>query len=464
MATTYAEFLADKQDFGAASGFEPLYLHPSMFDFQQLLADWAIRKGRAAVLADCGLGKSLIELVWADNIIRKTNKPVLLLTPLAVGPQMVAEANKFGIECYRSLDGKNPKAITVANYQRLHLFDPSHYGGVVCDESGILKNFNGATKTAVTEFMRTIPYRLLCTATAAPNDYMELGTSSEALGYLGFQDMLSRFFTQKELKESSKGSIAGWGRQQREAYRLRGHAERDFWRFVVSWARACRKPSDLGCDDGPFQLPPLVCKEHVVQARRLREGMLYETPAVTLQEQSEDLRRTLQERCEKAAELVSNHRGASVMWCHLNTESSLLAKLAPNCVEISGGTNARDEEHNEESFLAFASGQIQNIVTKPSMGGFGMNWQHCHHQTYFPSHSFEQFYQGIRRSWRFGQKSPVMIDLVTTEGQAGVLANQQRKAKQADEMFSNLVSLMNDQLQISNKREFLHAEILPAWL
>lgn len=456
---SYEAFIRSKHDFGADAGFDPYWLHPQFFPFQAKLTEWALRKGRAAIFADCGLGKTLMELVWGENIIRKTGKPVLLLTPLAVGPQVVREAEKFNIECVRSLDGQGVTGVTVANYQRLHYFDPHQFGGVICDESSILKNFNGKIKAQVTEFMRVIPYRLLCTATAAPNDYLELGTSSEALGYLGFQDMISRFFTQREIH-----SKAGFGRKQRENYRLKSHAERDFWRWVVSWARACRKPSDLGCDDGPFLLPRLICNEHVVHARTIRDGWLYETPAVTQQEQNDDLRRTLHERCEKAAQLVSEHPGASVMWCHLNDESRLLAKLAPDCAEVTGGDNDRDERRNEEYLAAFAAGQVKNIVIKPSIGGFGLNWQHCHHQTYFPSHSFEQWYQGVRRCLRFGQTHDVVVDMITTEGQRGVLENQQRKGRQADEMFAHLVALMNDQLNVSNKREFLNMEIIPAWL
>lgn len=466
---TYADFLSKKQDLGADSGFAPLWIPDQMFDFQKRFLEWALRKGRACGMLDCGLGKTFIELAWAENVLRHTNKPVLLLTPLAVGPQTITEGEKFGIAAHQSKDGTGIYGIVVSNYQRLHYFNPHDFSGCVLDESSILKNADGRTKNAITEFMRVIPYRLLCTATAAPNDYMELGTSSECLGYMGHQDIISRFFTQKELSETTMrtadGSklIAGWGRKQRESYRLRGHAERDFWRFICSWARACRKPSDLGGDDAPFKLPELIINEHVVQARTLREGWLYEAPAVTVQEQKQDLSRTLQERCEKAAELVANHKGSSVMWCHLNAESSLLAKLAPNCVEVSGSTD-KDDDRNEEAFLAFSRGQIENLVTKPSMGGFGLNWQHCHHQTNFPSHSFEQFYQAIRRSLRFGQQHAVTADIITTEGQRGVRDNMMRKSKQMDQLFDKVVSLMHDQLEIDHNREFTQKEVLPSWL
>jgi len=238
---SYAAFIESKSQLDGDHGFDPVYMPEWLFDFQAHLVEWSCRKGRSALFADCGMGKTAMQLVWAENVRIKTGMPVLIATPLAVSYQTVKEAERFGIEAARSSGGKPRSGIVVTNYERLHNFDQDDYGGVVCDESSILKNFDGATKALVTEFMRMVPYRLLCTATAAPNDYHELGTSSEALGYLGYQDMLSRFFKEDVIKD-----YLGWGRK---SYRFRGHAEEPFWKWVCSWSRACRKPSDLGFDD-----------------------------------------------------------------------------------------------------------------------------------------------------------------------------------------------------------------------
>ena len=359
---TYEDFLASKQQLDGDHGFAPTIIPGWLFDYQQHLVEWACRKGRSAIFADCGMGKTPMQLVWAQNVVKQTGKPALIATPLAVSYQTVAEANRFGIEAERSADGRIPASITVTNYERLHRFDQSQFGGMVCDESSILKNFDGSTKALVTEFMRLIPYRLLCTATAAPNDYHELGTSSEALGYLGYQDMLSRFFKEDIIKD-----YLGWGRK---AYRFRGHAEEPFWRWVCSWARACRKPSDLGYDDGKLTLPPLREHEVVVQSSKTRPGMLFSLPAGTLQEQRQERRITLEDRCESAAGIVEKHDGASVVWCHLNDEADMLEKAIPECRQVSG---SQSEEEKEELLLAFQGGQLKRLVTKPKIGCFGLN-------------------------------------------------------------------------------------------
>jgi hypothetical protein len=451
---TYEEFLRTKADFGASSGFPARYVPRQAFDFQQSLIEWKCAKGRAAGFIDCGMGKTLMQLTFAENAMRHTNKPSLVLTPLAVAPQTVIEGQKFGIECYRSQMGEIPssKKVIVTNYQRLSKFSPDDFGAVICDESSILKNFDGATKAEVTEFMRTVPYRLLSTATAAPNDYMELGTSSEALGYLGFQDMLTRFFK----RENGTAGVA-WGR---DTYRLRSYAETDFWRWLVSFSRAVRRPADLGFDDGGFILPELVTTEHTIKASRPRDGQLFDTPARTLPEQKEERRRTLKERCEKVADLVSAH-DCSVVWCHLNAEGDLLKKLIPDSEQVSGSDT---DERKEELLSAFSAGQIKRLITKPQIAGYGLNWQHCAHQTTFVSHSFEQYYQGVRRSWRFGQKRKVTIDIVSSEGEAGVLENLNRKAAQAAKMFDRMVELMNNELRIERSTAFTKQQETPSWL
>lgn len=451
----YRSFLHKKMQEGSDSGFDPVYLPDALFDFQRSLVDWAIRKGRVALFADTGLGKTLMELVWAENVVRHTNRPVLILTPLAVAAQTVREASKFDIQAQRCTDRLCGTGIQVANYERLHHFDAADFGGVVCDESSILKSFNGARRKEITEFMRKVPYRLLATATAAPNDYIELGTSSEALGYLGYQDMLSRFFKNDQNNSTGRGMYG-----QRVTWRFKGHAEIPFWRWVCSWARAVRRPSDLGFDDTRFVLPPLREKQHIVESAVIPEGMLFAAPAADLREQREERRRTIDERCEKVAELVAHDRPALV-WCHLNDEGKRLSKMIPNAVEVAGSD--RDED-KETRLLRFADGDIRVLITKPKIGAWGLNFQHCNHVTFFPSHSFEQYYQGVRRCWRFGQTRPVHVDIVSTEGEAKVLENLQRKAAAADRMFSNVVAEMNNAISLQMHTGFSQRLELPSWL
>ncbi len=435
-------------------------------DFQSSLVEWNIRKGRSAMFADCGLGKTCMQLVWAENVIRKTNRPVLILTPLAVASQTVREGEKFGISVTKCSDGKFGDAkCVVTNYERLHYFNPNDFAGVVADESSILKNFDGATRAAVTEFMRKLQYRLLCTATAAPNDYIELGTSSEALGVMGYMDMLGRFFKTADGSGAAHGGAGGRhgakGNAMGGKFRFRGHGEHDFWRWVCSWARAVRKPSDLGFKDGDFVLPPMETKQHVIHARQKSEDYLFDMPAHGLSEQRAERRRTVQERCEKVAELVNGSGESAVSWCNLNDEGDLLAELIPDATQVSGTDS---DEEKEEAFEAFAKGEIRVLISKAVIAGLGLNWQHCAHQTWFPSHSFEQLYQGTRRSWRFGQKRPVRIDMITSEGEADVLKNLQRKTAAADSMFAKLVSLMNDGLHIQKNNPFTNTQSIPSWL
>lgn len=455
MTANYDDFLDAKTHYGADEGFDPVWMPDKLFDFQVWLTTWAIRKGRAAIFADCGLGKTFMQLVWAENVARHTGKRVLILTPLAVAFQTVKEGEKIGVEVTHRRDGVKPgDKIIVTNYERLHYFNPEDYAGVVCDESSILKNFDGSTRQAVTDFMRKRPYRLLCTATAAPNDYIELGTSSEALGELGSQDMLNRFFK----RDNNFSKIGNAGGQQ---WVMRGHAERDFWRWVVSWARAIRNPSDIGFDDNGFKLPALSVRDHIVKAATPRAGMLFDIPAVGLDEQRQDLRNTIEERCDMAAELVNSHDRPAVAWCNLNDEGVRLEKKINGAIEVSGSDS---EERKEEVFTNFINGNIRVLVTKPTIGGFGLNLQHCAHETFFPSHSYEQYYQAVRRCWRFGQKNPVTVDMITTDGQDNVLKNLQGKAKKADDMFSYLVTLMRDELNIEKRKPFTAPVEIPDWL
>jgi superfamily II DNA or RNA helicase len=453
--TSYDNFLDVKTHYGVEHGFDPLWMPSMLFDFQQAITEWAIRKGRSAIFADCGLGKTFMQLTWAENVAQKTGKRVLILTPLAVAFQTVREGEKLGVEVIHRREGiKAGDRIIVTNYERLHYFSPDDFGGVVCDESSILKNYDGVMRQEITDFMRKRPYRLLCTATAAPNDYIELGTSSEALGELGSADMLNKFF-KRDKKFVKIGNAGGQG------YIMRPHGERDFWRWVVSWARAVRKPSDMNFEDDGFQLPDLEVRQHIVKASKPRDGMLFDIPAIGLEEQRADLRNTINERCEMAAELINAHARPAVAWCNLNDEGALLEKKINGAVEISGSD---PEERKEQVFTDFIRGNIRVLVTKPTIGGFGLNLQHCAHETFFPSHSYEQYYQAVRRCWRFGQKNTVTVDMITTDGQDNVLKNLQAKAEKASAMFDYLVSLMRNELIMEKRKKFTQAVVTPEWL
>ena len=456
----YHDFIARKSQSSNDTGFDPVWMPDFLFDFQKALVEWSLRKGKAAIFADCGLGKTPMQLVWAENVVRKTNGRVLILTPLAVSAQTAQEGAKFGVEVKRSKGAVDGPGVYVTNYEQLHHFNDADFAGVVCDESGILKSFDGTTRKAITHFMRNAPYRLLCTATAAPNDYIELGTSAEALGHLGFMDMLSRFFKNARNNASlgrAWSSQGGGGPQ----WRFRGHAEQPFWRWVCSWARAVRKPSDLGYADGAFRLPPLVEREHTVRAAKPRDGMLFSMPAVGLQEEREERRITLRERCEMSASLIAGTGRPAVAWCHLNPEGDLLARLIKDSVQVSGKDS---DDAKEEKFTAFAAGQIRVLVTKPIIGAWGLNWQHCSHMTTFTGHSFEQYYQSVRRFWRFGQTEAVTVDHILSDGESRVLANLHRKAEQADKMFSEMTAHINDELAIARGRRFEKEEEVPSWL
>lgn len=444
MKNGYEEFLDRKRLAFPSSGFEPIWMPDFLFDFQRLLVDWSLRKGRSALFEDCGLGKTPQSLAWSDNVVRKTNKRVLIIAPLAVSNQFVREGEKFGIEIKKSKNGLAHDGITVTNYERLHYFDPDNFVGVVADESSILKNFDGKTRRQVTNFLKGIQYRLLCTATPAPNDHMELGTSSEALGVMGRNQMLGMFFT-NDGKTTSQ-------------WRLKGHAKKRFWQWMSGWARAVRKPSDLGFDDGDFVLPKLNVHHHTVNASS-NDGFLPKV-ASTLKEQREERRKTLSSRCDKVAEIVPENKPC-VAWCHLNDESELLHKMISGSVQIKGSDK---DDYKEEMLNAFSQGQIQTLVTKPSIAGFGMNWQHCSTMTYFPSHSHEQFYQCIRRFYRFGQKSEVDCHVISSEAEVSVVQNMLRKERQSVEMYNGIVREMGAFLD--EKQDIMANERmeLPVWL
>ena len=455
----YEKFIKQKSQLDGNFGFEPNFMPDWLFDFQKHIIEWSVAKGRSAILADCGLGKSPMSLTWAQNIHNHTKKPALILTPLAVANQFVNEAEKFGIEAKRSIAGEIESSIVITNYERLKFFNPNDFGGVVCDESSILKSFDGVRKKEITEFMRMVKYRLLGTATAAPNDYTELGTSSEALGYLGYMDMLGRFFTNRQ--RTTHHYHGKYQLTNNDGWRFKGHAEEKFWKWVSSWARALRKPSDLGFDDNGFILPPLEINHHIVKTGKPAPGMLLELPAIGWQEIRAERKRTIQERCEMVAQMVADTGKPAVVWCNLNPEGDLLEKLIPDALQVAG---KHKDEQKEERFEAFSSGELRILITKPKIGAWGLNWQHADHMTYFPTDSYEQWYQAVRRLYRFGQKNTVTVDVVSTPGQERVARNMQRKEEQAMEMFSSLVRHMNEAIDIQRLHKYEKETEVPSWL
>lgn len=454
---TYNNFIASKRHLIGEFGFEPSFIPSRAFDFQADIISRAVRKGRMAIFADTGLGKTIMQLAAAENIIRHTNKRVLILTPLAVAFQFIAEAEKLGIgDIEYSKDGKHSKKIVICNYERLHYFNPNDFVGIVLDESSILKNFDGKIKSQVTAFARKTPYRFLSTATPSPNDFIELGTSSEALGYMGYMDMLSRFF------KNNQNSIDSSNRNIGEKYYLKPHAERDFFAWVRQWAIMIRKPSDIGYSDELFQLPELKIHSHTVENQSLIDNsgqLLMFTPiARTMTEVRREQKQTEQDRCERAVELAGDK--VSVYWCNTNNESALISAMDSDVVEIIGSQSI---EKKEEILIAFAAGEIKRIVTKAKITGMGLNWQHCCHSVFFPTWSYEQYYQAIRRFWRFGQQNEVNIDMVISDGQMRVLDALQEKTRKASELYSNLTNRVND-VFLDHKREFDKEIIIPNFI
>lgn len=657
---SYQEFLSRKSQLANMAGFKPLWMPDFLKPFQRALDEWAILKGRAAIFADCGLGKTPMLLVFAENCVRHTNKPAMIFAPLAVSHQIVREAEKFGIEAHVSKDGKPQPNITVANYERLDKFSPDDYCAVVCDEASIVKHWSGATQKAVTRFMSKVQYRLLCTATPAPNDYIEMGTASEALGELTHSDMLATFFRQvSDDEKRARATASDIIHSKRLSWRvlqsfgqwaLRSHAFEPFWKWVSSWGRACRKPSDLGpFDDSEFVLPPLNRRDHTVEPKTPPPGFLYNVPAFGLNQERAERRRTLTERTELVAELVKEH-DRSVIWCHLNPEGDLLEKMIPNSLQVAGRhdmeykedvilwflgqkclcndkrfsakiaswqkdhlatgsaiinsivnsdllttngepqTTAPNDSHttanttektktsskrrrnngrksltvaeqdtqpmldtarnarkkqgiiigeiqtpnssndcdgleypltntsaesrtdaksaenqtatkeNTDCMSITAIGQgasadssarivimdsensetiqgflkqpqcicghqsgIRRLISKPKVCGLGLNLQECAHVVTFVDHSYEKFYQCIRRCWRFGQKRPVTLDVIATEGEVNVSRNMERKEKLAAQMVDSVVRFMNDAQSVKANNNKHNTE-LPQWL
>lgn len=453
----YQEFLKSKKHTLGKSGFDPDWMPAEGFDFQKHIITQAVQKGRMGVFLDTGLGKTLVQLSIAHNVVRKTNGRVLILTPLAVAFQFLQDATRFGIDdVEHSKDGKFTGKIIVCNYERLHYLDPNDFDCVMLDESSILKNFQGKTKDQIISFIKRVKYRFLSTATPSPNDFIELGNSSEALGYMGYMDMLGKFF------KSNQNSVDSNNRNIGEKFYLKPHAERDFFAWVNQWSVMVKRPSDIGFSNSGYDLPPLHTNKHIVHNTKQwtidGQASLFAMPAKTMTEVREEQKLTVNERCEKAIELAQGK--TSVYWCNLNEESALLAGLDSEAVEIKGGMSI---DKKEELLVAFANGDIKRLITKAKMTSMGLNWQHCNHTVYFPTWSYEQYYQAIRRFWRFGQTSEVTCDMVISDGQERVLEALQQKTQKAIELYDNLVLNANRAFEHSTK-QFDQTAQLPEFL
>lgn len=457
MNKNYLEFLEKKRHTIGDFGFEPNFIPDIAFDFQKAIIERAVKKGRIAIFADTGLGKTLMQISIAKNIVNHTNKKVLILTPLAVAFQFIIEAEKLGIDdCEYSKDGNHSKKIVICNYERLHYFNENDFVGVILDESSILKNFDGKIKNQITSFIKKIPYRFLSTATPSPNDFIELGTSSEALGYMGYMDMLTKFF------KNNQNSVDSNNRNIGEKFYLKPHAEKDFFAWVNQWSIMIKMPSDLGFNNDRYNLPELIINKHVVENQSLIDVngqiQMFTPIAKSMTEVKHEQSQTIEKRCEKAIELAKDK--TSVYWCNLNSESSLLKELDSDAVEILGSMSI---DKKEDILMNFANGNIERIITKAKMTGMGLNWQHCNHSVFFPTWSYEQYYQAIRRFWRFGQTKDVTIDLVVSDGQQRVLDTIQQKTEKAIQLHKQLTANVNSTF-VNIQKEFDKELIKPKFL
>ena len=447
----YAEFLDKKKDRVEPVGFsvELDQLNDKLKPFQSAIVKWSLSRGRAALFCDTGLGKTFMQLEWANHVCRKTDMPVLIFAPLAVAPQTVTEAEKFGIKSQVKVVANQDECISginVTNYDKMHHFDASKFSGLVLDESSILKNYTGRTRNELIKFARTINYRLACSATPAPNDIMELANHSEFLDAMSGKEIIANYFIQD-------GNTA-------HKWRLKKHAEGPFWEFVSTWSIAVRKPSDIGFDDAGYILPEPVYHEHVVSSK-INDGFLFPMQANTMGERRKARSESIDDRCKMVAEIVAKEPDKQwLIWCDLNAESELLKKLIPNSIDVKGSDK---NEFKEKNLLGFKDGKPQNLISKPSICGHGMNWQHCSRMVFVGlSDSFEKMYQGKRRIWRFGQEENVHIHVVTAESEGAVVQNIKRKERESNNMYNQIIKHMgtNDLYVQRTKRTVMLCQII----
>lgn len=460
---SYKDFINSKLTQIKASGFESdkSAYNSNLFDWQRDIVHWALKKGKACLFEDCGLGKTLQQLSFAEEVHKHTGGNVLILAPLAVASQTKNEGIKFGIDvniCRTQDDVKS--GINITNYEMIDHFDEGMFSGIILDESSILKNSTGATRIALTEKFKNTPYKLCCTATPAPNDFMEIGNHAEFLGIMTQTEMLATYFVH-DGKNTSK-------------WRLKGHAKDKFFEWIASWACCMTSPADLGYDGKEYQLPPLIINEIQVESgnKELDDGqmMFYAEVAESLSERREARHESLERRVEKSKEIAENADGQSLIWCDFNDESAMLADRIANSVEVKG---ADSDEHKKTSMINFSHGEVARLISKPKIAGWGMNWQNCNNVIFCGlSDSFESYYQAVRRCWRFGQKKPVNVYIITSEAEISVKQNIERKQREAEQMTAELVKYTKDILsseikgtiRISEKYIAVDKMIIPEWL
>jgi superfamily II DNA or RNA helicase len=424
----YREFIAKRAPTSIRQGFEPKPYPEMIKTHQSATLDFCLDRGKSAAFLDTGLGKSFIELEFARQCADETGKPSLILTPLAVAGQMVREGQKFGIYARQIREQSEVGAgVMAANYERLQKLDPASFGAVVLDESSILKSFAGRTRNALMDAFRDTPYKLAATATPSPNDHMELGNHAHFLDVMSQGDMLTRWF----IKEQDKT----------QNWRLKGHAVDSFWQWVASWSRCATLPSDLGGDDAGYVLPEIERHVHTVHADRTKDtdGLLFRIPEMSATSFHKEKRLTINQRCQKAAELATHDKPVTV-WCETNEESALLAKMIPDSREVTGSMSP---EKKEELLLGFVDGDFRVIITKPKLAGFGVNWQHCAHAVFASiSFSYEQHYQAVRRSHRFGQTERVRNDIVVSDTENSIWDAVNIKSQKHDDMKKRMAKAM----------------------
>lgn len=429
MISEYEQFIKSKFTATVACGFDCDVQIGPLFDFQSACVKWALKRGRAALFLDTGLGKTLCQTTWAKYVCEHTGGNVLIVAPLCVAQQTVEEAAKFGIHVkYCRADHEVQDGISITNYEMLEHFDLDSFAGVVLDESSIMKSHTSKTRQSITDGFRHTPYKLSCTATPSPNDYIELGNQAEFLGVMSAQEMLATFFTH------DGGDTAKW--------RLKGHGKVRFWEWMATWAICIRNPSDLGFDGSRYELPPINLIEHVVDGGDLLEGQLFVVTAQTLSERREAKRNSMDNRIALAVKLANETDKPVIVWCHMNEESERLTKTILDAVEVTGSMSIEEKERN---IIAFTHGEKRVIVTKPSIAGFGLNWQHCDTMIFAGmDDSFEKYYQAVRRCHRFGQKNQVTVHIITADTEGAVKANIKRKQAQADGMAEQMVAKMRE--------------------
>jgi hypothetical protein len=454
MNMEYQDFIDSKKFRHVSVGFDADVSKYPLFDYQSPIVKWAAKRGKAAIFADTGLGKTIMQLSWADLVRKFTCRPVLILAPLAVSNQTIEEGEKYGIDVVKADPSNIINGIQITNYEQLHKFNPSDFAAIVLDESSILKGMDGRRRREITDFAQSIDYRLSCTATPSPNDFMELGTQAEFLGIMSQVEMLAMFFV-NDMSDTGK-------------WRLKGHGQRKFFEWLATWSVVIRKPSDLGFDDTRHNLPPLIYHEYVIETDP--QDALFVEPAMGLQERNKARKDSVEDRVKLAASIANGIDGPVLVWCNLNDESERLSDKINHAMEVKGSDKP---EYKEKTLLAFAHNEVKCLVTKPKIAGFGMNWQNCNDIIFVGlSDSWESFYQAVRRCWRFGQTKPVNVYVISADTEGAVVENIKRKDAQNIELGASMVKYMKTMMEkeifsaATEKTEY-NAQVkmeIPEWL